>query len=248
MKKVIIFGDLPIATKVASLIIERKDCVLSAVVIGNHAPKNNDPWDVQLLKDFSKENNVKIITLEDIAVNDVHYDLGISCRFSKIIKKNIIDKFNIGIVNFHGGLLPEFAGLYSVNHTLLSKSLIGGGTLHWIDEGIDTGNIIKRCEIEIENDTALSLFRKTQIALFDGFYEQLEYILSGGKGVEISQYIDQGYSSNYFDKNSLSGKKYIPLENLNDDSLIKISAFYFPPHDPAYTILDGVKINLIPSE
>lgn len=247
MNRVIVFGDLPIATKVAKFILEHTECILSAVVIGNDKPKNNDPWSDELLFDFAMNNKVKIMTLSEISNGDEKYDIGISCRFSKIIKKSVIEKFDIGIVNFHGGLLPEFAGLYSVNHTLLCGSSLGGGTLHWIDEGIDTGNIIKRCEFEIENDTAISLFKKTQIALFSGFIESFEDIISGCPGVEMSFYIEKGYPHRYFDKDSLNDIKFISVNDLDKEmSLLKIRALYFPPHEPAYTIINGFKIYLTP--
>ncbi|MGF1853514.1 hypothetical protein L4C44_16775 [Vibrio satsumensis] len=246
-KKIIIFGDLPIATKVAKFISEYDDVELSSIVIGNGEVNNNDPWDDELLVDYANANRVKIKTLSEISGSNEEYDLGISCRFSKIIKKDVISKFSLGIVNFHGGLLPEFGGLYSVVHTILLGSNIGGGTLHWINEGIDTGNVIKRCEFEVsEKDDAYDLFVKTQYALLEGFKEVFDEILIGkSKSMSIEELVSKGYIKRYFDRNSLTGKRYIEFDDLNTKKSIDIiRAFSFLDYPSAYTEICGTPINL----
>lgn len=251
MKKVVIFGDLPIATKVALFIKKLKNLSLEGVVIGNDTPHNNDPWtNIPLLKEYAKSNDIKILSMEEVKNNYKSKDLylGLSCRFSKIIKKDAIDKFEFGILNLHGGLLPEFAGLYSVNHTILFDSKIGGGTIHFVNEGIDTGDIIKRCEVVLEeSDTAYSLFQKTQIVLYEGLKEILIKIDNGEEieRIKIEQLIEKGYPSRYFNKKSLEGKKEISiLELTSKDFELKIRAFDFPGYEPAYIKINGKKIYL----
>lgn len=247
MKKIIVFGDLPIATKVVKFIEKRPDVKLVGVVIGKKNPKKIDPWDDEFLIDYARDTKIDVLDFEAIKNSVIHYDLGISCRFSKIIPLDVINKFTIGIVNFHGGLLPEFGGLFSVNHTLLNGSTIGGGTLHWIDSGIDTGPIIKRCVVEIgDEETAFSLFQKTQVALLENFIDLFSDIINNEvKTKTMGELVDEGHKANYFDKNSLNGLKYIPLCELDKESSInRIRAFDFPGHEPAYTHINGKKINL----
>ncbi|MCR9940807.1 formyltransferase family protein [Vibrio owensii] len=247
MKKVIIFGDLPIATKVAKFISEYDYIELSAIVIGNENPNNNDPWEDELLIDYANGNQIDIKTLAEIASSQEEYDLGISCRFSRIIKNDVLSKFTLGIVNFHGGLLPEYGGLYSVVHTILSGSDIGGGTIHWINEGIDTGNVIKRCEVKVlDTDDAYDLFVKTQKALLYGFKEVFDEVIAGtSKSMSIEQLVSLGYAQCYFDKNSLAGKRYIEFDELNTEkSLNIIRAFSFLDYPSAYTEIFGTPVSL----
>ena len=247
MKRIIVFGDLPIATKVVKFIEKRFDAKLVGVVIGNKNPKKIDPWDDELLTDYARRTKIDVLDFEAIKNSVNQYDLGVSCRFSRIIPIDVINKFTIGIVNFHGGLLPEFGGLFSVNHTLLSGSTIGGGTLHWIDSGIDTGPIIKRCVVEItDDDTAFSLFQKTQVVLLENFIALFSDIINNeAKTKTIVELVNEGHIAKYFDKNSLNGLKYISLHELDkESSIIKIRAFDFPGHEPAYTLINGKKINL----
>jgi len=55
MKKIIVFGDLPIASKVCEEILGYSDLVLSGIVLGNKTKiKNNDPWNILPLKEYAK--------------------------------------------------------------------------------------------------------------------------------------------------------------------------------------------------
>ena len=115
------------------------------------------------MEEFAKEKLIPIIDFNKIKSENRKYFLGISARFSRIIPSYVINKFEAGIITFHGGLLPEFGGLFSSCHTILENSKIGGGTIHFIDEGIDTGEIISRCEFQVgRHDTSVSVFQKTQ--------------------------------------------------------------------------------------
>ena len=94
MKKVIVFGDLPIATKIVQF-LKTLDDVEIGVVIGNTNPHNNDPWDVPCLFDYVQFKNIPTYTLDSLAAKfeDNELNLGLSCRFSKILKENVISKF-----------------------------------------------------------------------------------------------------------------------------------------------------------
>ena len=240
MKKIIVFGDLPIATKVCEEILKYPEVELVGVVLGEKLSlKNNDPWNVPILKEYAIENNIPILDFDTI---NNKYFLGISARFSRIIPKEVIASFEKGIINFHGGLLPEYAGLNSTCHEILDNAKYGGGTIHYIDEGIDTGEIIVRCEVEISNDeTSISLFRKTQLALFEGFKNIFPELL---KGEKVHSCLSNK-TGNYFDKNSLLGRKEIDLTNMKIEDIYRIiRAFDFPGHEPAYFRINGKKVYL----
>lgn len=88
-----------------------------------------------------------------------------------IFKRGIIDAVNIGILNAHMGLLPDFRGMNVLEWSLFYDRPIGV-TLHIIDKGIDTGDILSFREIPIENgDTIADLRNKSAIANFILFAE-----------------------------------------------------------------------------
>lgn len=82
-------------------------------------------------------------------------DLVISIRFSHIFPAEFIAVPTHGILNVHPGYLPEFAGLYTPYHQIaLGRGRIGC-TLHWVDEGIDTGPIVDISSIAFDPDRSL---------------------------------------------------------------------------------------------
>ena len=228
------------------------DIKIEAIVIGNTHPHNNDPFTkTSFLINFANQNNLKTIRLDEI--EQYYYpksiDLGISCRFSKIFKKEQINIFKKGIINFHGGLLPEFGGLYSCVHELLEGSTYGGGTLHYISEKIDEGDIIIRYEFPItEDDVGLTVFQKTQIALYENFKELWPTIKDGSlKPIDPNELIRKGYPKRYFDKNSLNGKREVNIDELvngSENEINRIRAFDFANYEHAYFYINQKKIYL----
>ncbi|NLK96459.1 MAG: hypothetical protein GX272_00045 [Epulopiscium sp.] len=80
-------------------------------------------------------------------------DLGIIAG-ARILKQNIIQSVNIGIINFHPGLLPEVRGLDALKWAIYNDLPIGV-TAHLIDSKIDAGRIIMKKEIPIYKDDTL---------------------------------------------------------------------------------------------
>jgi hypothetical protein len=69
-------------------------------------------------------------------------ELMIAARFSHIFRREAIAVPRHGIINLHPGALPQFAGLFAPMRTVTGGFRELTGTLHWIDEGIDTGPIL----------------------------------------------------------------------------------------------------------
>ena len=84
-KKVIVFGDLPIATKVTIDLLKRKDVKLIGVVTSGKKFNNNDPWEnIPTLGEFAKLNTIPIYSLKNLSSVKSKLDIGFSCRFSQI--------------------------------------------------------------------------------------------------------------------------------------------------------------------
>lgn len=71
-------------------------------------------------------------------------DLLISAYFSQILKPDVIALPKKGILNVHPGWLPSYKGAMAYFWVLKNGSKRGGVSVHWIDEGIDTGTILAR--------------------------------------------------------------------------------------------------------
>jgi len=103
-----------------------------------------DTFDTELIEYLEADGNiVKHIPahLKIYPSDIVDIDLIISYGYKCIIKKDIINKFKNKIINLHISLLPRNRGMYPNLWSALEDT-ISGVSIHYIDEGIDTGDIL----------------------------------------------------------------------------------------------------------
>lgn len=77
-------------------------------------------------------------------IKQLNPELLISAYFSQILKKEIISLPKTGVLNIHPGWLPAYKGAMAYFWVLNNGSDRGGVTVHWIDVGIDTGEVLAR--------------------------------------------------------------------------------------------------------
>ena len=79
----------------------------------------------------------------------------------------MLDVPSLGAVNLHGSLLPRWRGNSPVTWALINGDDVAGATVHYIDEGMDTGDILGQFHVPVEvHDTIVTL--KERIALGEG--------------------------------------------------------------------------------
>jgi methionyl-tRNA formyltransferase len=75
-------------------------------------------------------------------VRELEPDLIVTYKMSELLGKNILDIPNKGSINLHFSLLPKYRGSHPIFWTFYNYDLNPGVTVHYLDEGEDTGNII----------------------------------------------------------------------------------------------------------
>lgn len=107
-------------------------------------------------------------------------DLGIILG-ARILKKNIIDSFKIGILNMHPALLPENRGLDNIKWAILN-GIKQGVSCHLINDKIDAGELILREPIRVyEDDTLLDIYLRIQSKELDLMVRSIKLLKSGCK-------------------------------------------------------------------
>lgn len=95
-------------------------------------------------------------------LEDFDPDLFILCGYNKILKPLIIDIPPLGTINLHGGKLPEYRGAAPINWQIINGESSGGCSIIYVDEGIDTGDILAQELYPIlPDDTHASVLEKT---------------------------------------------------------------------------------------
>lgn len=79
-------------------------------------------------------------------------DLVVSAGFMKIVGKEFLALFGGRFVNTHPALLPSFPGAHGVRDALAYGARVTGCTVHFVDDGVDTGPIIAQGVVEIRDE------------------------------------------------------------------------------------------------
>lgn len=89
-------------------------------------------------------------------------DLVVSAGFMRILPEAITSRFKI--INSHPALLPLYPGAHAVRDALADGAVITGTTIHWVDAGVDTGEVISQEKVEIlPGDSEESLHERIKI-------------------------------------------------------------------------------------
>ena len=100
-----------------------------------------------------------------LALQDAQVDLVVLAGFMRILKGDFLRAFEGRVVNIHPSLLPSFPGLEAWKQALNYGVKVTGCTVHWVDQGVDTGPILaQQAGPVLEGDTVASLHQRIQEA------------------------------------------------------------------------------------
>jgi len=106
-------------------------------------------------------------------------DMGISAFFGYILQQKVLSIFPKECINVHPSFLPYNRGAYPNVFSIIDKTP-AGATIHYMDTGIDTGDIINQTKIHIDDiDTSETLYRKLEHECVHLFQETWPSIIAG---------------------------------------------------------------------
>jgi methionyl-tRNA formyltransferase len=176
------------------------------------------------------------------AIRQFQPDIGLSILFDYILRADLIRLFPAGVINLHPAYLPYNRGQYP-NVWSIIEGTQAGVTLHYVDEGIDTGDILGRKQVPVEPvDTGETLYRKLERASVELFKETWPFIRTGQAHLIPQEKKDGTYHRtrdveriDHVDLNRMyTGRELIDI----------IRARTFPPYPGAYLIQQGRKVYL----
>ena len=92
-------------------------------------------------------------------VDQYQPDLVVSAGFMRILSSEFVNTFPT--INSHPALLPDFPGAHAVRDALAAGVSVTGTTVHWVDDGVDTGPIITQMEVPVlPNDDEATLHER----------------------------------------------------------------------------------------
>jgi len=118
-------------------------------------------------------------------------DVIITAAYGQIVPKQMLIYPDYGCINVHGSLLPKYRGASPIQSAIMNGDKTTGITLMYMEEGLDTGNIIHAKEIPIEDDdTYGTLSEKLSILGRDLLVKTLPVIVDG-ENFDIPQNDDE---------------------------------------------------------
>ena len=157
----------------------------SSIEIAFIVPRT-DTIDTTLLE-YSKTYDINYITPVQINSEEFYHtalayncDLFISMSFNQIFRKRIIELPRLNTINCHAGKLPFYRGRNILNWALINDEKEFGITVHYIEEGIDTGDIIlQRCFPITDQDNYSTLLKVSYKECADILYDAIKHIQNG---------------------------------------------------------------------
>ena len=175
--KIILCGYKLIGCEVLNLLIKQKH----EIYVYTH----ESPYFIHDLKQLCIKQNINF-SLDKISINNMPFKPDVICvaYYNFIIPKDVISFCSKKIFNIHPSLLPKYRGCSSITWALINNEKYTGFTYHYIDENIDTGNIILQKKIKINDyDTGGGLYMKVMLEATNHFEYVLKKVTEGYKGI-----------------------------------------------------------------
>lgn len=140
-----------------------------------------------VLKQKASQSGVPFMVHSDINSKDFltqiepyACDLFVSMSFDQIFRRKIIEEPPMGVINCHAGKLPFYRGRNILNWALINDEKDFGITVHYVDEGIDTGDIIRQeCFPITDQDDYSTLLERAYQGCADILVQSIEDLRAG---------------------------------------------------------------------
>ena len=171
MLKVVLLANWGLGLELLKILHLRGDLDVK-LVITQYKKNISDIW-YNSVYTFACEKGYKIVKQELLSYDvlrgyivETNIGLMITHAFMKIIPKEVFSAPKYGSINIHPSLLPKYRGPSPTYWVLKNREKATGLTCHYIDSGIDTGDIISQRKIVVEpHDTVSSIIEKQKLII-----------------------------------------------------------------------------------
>jgi methionyl-tRNA formyltransferase len=180
-KKVLLFTSQDIGNDIFSYLHSRDDIHLTVVT---QRTRRDEIYGYRATLDLCTEKGVTALTprsLDDAFMSEVQRiapDMVICAYYPRIFPRRLIDTPPLGCINVHPGLLPKYRGTFPTPWSILNNETEIGITIHYMDEGIDTGDVlVQQCFPIGPDETGHELYRRSMKLCADLLIENFNRLL-----------------------------------------------------------------------
>lgn len=219
MKKIVVFGNQQISIDCIKILKNTKDASLMAVVGCERS--RDSAFGYPSLRKFCQENNIIYYNPEKLnsqfleIIKELKPDICFSIYYRNIFSQDYILVPPMGFINIHPSLLPKYRGPIPTFWVLLNNEKKTGVTLHYIDSGIDSGDIIAQIGYEIPKE--ITGYKLNILLIEKGvelFRKQLPLILKNENKRVKQAHVNATYFGP-FNQKLRTINWYLPVERIN---------------------------------
>lgn len=261
--RILFFGDGQWGTKSLNRLIKEKKNIIGVVTRTKATDSllletaHNFGITVYCPKNVNSDKFIKTVT-------DLKPDLNLSVSYDQILKEKIRQTAPLGFINFHAGKLPYYRGRNPINWAIINGEKEIGITAHYVDEGIDTGNIIlQKCLPILWEDTYADVLSRV-IDSIPSLVSEAVSLIDSGMVKPVSQSQNPGtyfaareQGDEWIDWNDTSLKIYNKIRAISDpapgaitiwgDHVVKIWQAFYQPDWTIYDATPGQVVGRIPN-
>lgn len=247
MKKVLFLGSKPIGYNCLKYLFKSSKN-LNIEIIGVLSNENLRFNSELSIVDFCNQNAITFIDDLD-AICELDIDILISVQYHQILKSNHINCAKEIAVNLHMAPLPEYRGCNQFSFAIYNKSKVFGATLHRLEAGIDSGDIIFESRFDLPPDWSVKrLYDETEQQSFLLFKNNVHKLIKGDYTLHSqSSYLNVRDSNIYYRKD-IRKLKSISLDATSDEIISKVNATAMPGFEPPFVLHNNKKYYIIPEE
>ena len=195
------------------------------------------------VKLLAEANGIPVFQPEKIRkdydeLKSLDFDLLITCAYGQILPKEILDMPKYGPINVHASLLPKYRGASPINFAIFNGEEKTGVTLMYMDEGMDTGDIIVQDSLDVNGDNYGELYKRLSVLGADLLFENLDYLVSGN--VERHKQNDEEATYTTLIKREF---EHIDFNDTGVNIVNKIKGLN--PEPLANTIINGLELKIV---
>lgn len=169
--KIVFMGTPDFAVGALEALVKAGHEITAVVTQPDKAKGRSGQLQFPPVKEFAVSHNipvfqpVRIKTPEAISeLKKYPADIFVVAAFGQILSKEILEMPKYGCINIHASLLPKYRGASPIQHVILDGEATTGVTIMQMDEGLDTGDMLYKKEIPIEDtDTFETLHDKLMV-------------------------------------------------------------------------------------
>ncbi len=150
--KIVLLANWGLGFELLKVLHRRKDIDVKLVVT-QYKKESHDRW-YNVVYNYSLQHNYKVVVQESISFEKLrefivafNIDLLVCHAYMKILPEKVFSVPKLGSINIHPSLLPKYRGPSPTYWVIKNREKVTGLTCHFIDNGIDTGNIISQRKI-----------------------------------------------------------------------------------------------------